>query len=59
MVLADLYNADKRTRYPEVRDAAANFRIPHPLPHVRYADGTAPSSAGREVHSPWIKEKES
>lgn len=58
MVLADLYNADKRTRDPEVRSAASNYRIPHPLPRVKYADGTAPSSAGREVRSPWIKEKE-
>lgn len=59
MVLADLYDADKRTRDPEVRDAAGNFRIPHPLPRVTYADGTAPSSAGREVRSPWINTKES
>lgn len=59
MVLADLYDADQRTRNETVRDAAANFRIPHPLPRVKYADGTAPSSAGREVRSPWIKEKES
>ena len=58
MVLSDLYNADKRTRDPEVRSAASNFRIPHPLPRVKYADGTAPSSAGREVRSPWINEKE-
>lgn len=59
MVLADLYDADKRTRNAEVRHVASNFRIPHPLPRVKYADGTAPSSAGREVRSPWIKEKES
>jgi hypothetical protein len=59
MVLADLYDADKRTRDPEVLKAASNFRIPHPLPRVKYADGTAPSSAGREVRSPWIKTKES
>lgn len=58
MQLADLYNADKRTRDPEVRDTAGNYRIPHPLSRVQYADGTAPYSAGREVHSPWIKEKE-
>jgi hypothetical protein len=59
MVLADLYDADQRTRDETVRDTAANFRIPHPLPRVQYADGTAPSSAGRDVRSPWIKEKES
>jgi len=57
MVLADLYNADKRTRDPEVRAAAANFRIPHPLASVQYADGKAPATAGRDAHSPWINEK--
>jgi len=59
MVLADLYNADKRVRDAEVKQVAGNFRIPHPLPRVQYADGTAPSSAGREVRSPWINKKES
>lgn len=59
MVLADLYDADQRTRNAEIRHTAGNYRIPHPLPRVQYADGTAPSSAGREVHSPWINEKES
>lgn len=59
MVLADLYDADKRTRDPEVRAAAGNYRIPHPLSSVKYADGTAPRTAGRDIHSPWIKEKES
>lgn len=58
MVLADLYDADQRARNSEVRSTAANFRIPHPLPRVTYADGMAPSSAGREVRSPWIKEME-
>lgn len=57
MVLADLYDADQRTRDAEVQACASNFRIPHPLPRVQYADGTAPSSAGREVRSPWINEK--
>lgn len=59
MVLADLYDADKRTRDAEVQSAASNFRIPHPLPRVQYADGLSPSSAGREAHSPWIESKES
>ncbi|UKA69565.1 hypothetical protein [Arthrobacter sp. FW306-06-A] len=59
MVLADLYDADQRTRNAEVRSAAGNFRIPHPLPRVKYADGTATSSAGREIRSPWINAKES
>jgi len=59
MVLADLYDADQRTRNAEVRSAASNYRIPHPLSNVQYADGRAPYDAGREVHSPWIKEKES
>lgn len=59
MVLADLYDADQRTRDADVRSTAANFRIPHPLPRVLYADGMAPSSAGREVRSPWINSKES
>jgi len=58
MVLADLYDADQRTRNEEVRQVAGNFRIPHPLPRVHYADGISPSSAGREVHSPWINPKE-
>jgi hypothetical protein len=59
MVLADLYNADKRTCDPEVRKVANNFRIPHPLPRVQYADGISSASAGREVRSPWIEPKES
>ena len=59
MVLADLYDADQRTCNSEVRHAAGNFRIPHPLPRVQYADGIAPSSAGCEVRSPWINSKES
>lgn len=59
MVLADLYDADQRTRNAEVRHAAGNFRIPHPLASVQYADGKASSTAGRDVHSPWIKAKES
>ena len=59
MVLADLYDADKRTRSLLLQKVASKYRIPHPLPRVQYADGTAPSSAGREVWPPWIKEKES
>jgi hypothetical protein len=59
MVLADLYDADQRTRDAEVQKAASNFRIPHPLPRVKYADGTASATAGREVRSPWIEAKES
>lgn len=58
MVLADLYDADQRTRNAEVRNTAANFRIPHPLPRVQYADGLSPATVGREVHSPWINAKE-
>lgn len=59
MVLADLYDADQRTRNADVRSTAANFRIPHPLPRVQYADGISSASAGREVRSPWINQKES
>jgi hypothetical protein len=59
MVLSDLYNADMRVRDADVKQVSSNFRIPHPLPRVQYADGTAPSSAGREVRSPWINAKES
>ena len=59
MVLADLYNADKRTRDELVRETASNYRIPHPLTRVQYADGLVPYNAGREVRSPWINAKES
>jgi len=59
MVLADLYDADKRTREAEVQKVAGNYRIPHPLPRVQYADGISSASAGREVRSPWIEAKES
>jgi len=59
MILADLYDADQRTRDALVRETASNFRIPHPLPRVQYADGLSSATAGREVHSPWIKAKES
>jgi hypothetical protein len=59
MVLADLYDADKRTRDADVRKVCSNYRIPHPLPRVKYADGTSSASAGREVHSPWIEAKDS
>ena len=53
-VLADLYDADKRTRDAQINALAAKYRIPHPLSSVQYADGTAPWNAGREVRSPWI-----
>lgn len=59
MQLSELYDADKRVRDMEVRKVASNFRIPHPLSRVKYADGTAPYNAGREVRSPWINPKES
>lgn len=58
MVLADLYDADKRTRNKTVRETAAKFRIPHPLASVQYADGLSARTAGRDIHSPWINEKE-
>lgn len=58
MVLADLYDGDKRTRDAAVQAVASNFRIPHPLPCVKYADGTSSVLAGREVRSPWIVAKE-
>lgn len=54
MVLSDLYDGDRRTRDPYVREVASNYRIPHPLSGVTYADGKAPATAGREVRSPWI-----
>jgi hypothetical protein len=58
MVLADLYDADKRTRDANVQKVASNYRIPHPLPRVQYADGLSPATAGREVRPPWIEAKE-
>lgn len=58
MVLSDLYNADQRTRDALVREAASRYSIPHPLPKVQYADGLSPTTAGREVRSPWIDKKE-
>ena len=39
MRLSDLYDADKRTRDPEVRRLAGTRTIPHPLNNVQYADG--------------------
>lgn len=38
--LRDLYDADARTRDPQVRATAARVPIPHPLRGVTYADGT-------------------
>lgn len=46
VTLRDLYDADKRTRDPLVRQAAEVVPIPHPVSGVTYADGTAP---GRRV----------
>jgi len=40
--LADLYDADKRTRNAEVRRLALNVDVPHPLNNVLYADGISP-----------------
>lgn len=37
--LSELYDADKRTRDPEIRALAAELSIPHPLNNVQYADG--------------------
>lgn len=37
--LAELYDADKRTRDPQIRELAAKITIPHPLNNVQYADG--------------------
>lgn len=37
--LADLYDADLRTRDPQIRKLAATSTIPHPLNNVQYADG--------------------
>ena len=37
--LSDLYDADRRTIDPAVRDLAAKMPIPHPLHNVAYADG--------------------
>ena len=37
--LAELYDADKRTRDPRIRELAAKYTIPHPLNNVQYADG--------------------
>lgn len=37
--LADLYDADKRKRDPQIRELAAKNTIPHPLNNVQYADG--------------------
>lgn len=52
MTLADLYDADKRTTDPQVADAAASVRIPHPLRGVRYADGIELCTHGRR-HGPF------
>lgn len=57
-VLADLYDADKRSRDPLIARLAERHRIPHPLSNVTYADGTAPWNAGREVRSPWVDGRE-
>ena len=59
MMLADLYDADQRTRNETVRDTAANYLIPHPLSSVQYADGRGAATAGRDIHAPWINPKES
>lgn len=37
--LSELYDADKRTRDPQIRALAAKRPIPHPLNNVQYADG--------------------
>lgn len=37
--LSDLYNADQRTRDPEIRELTEKNLIPHPLNNVQYADG--------------------
>ncbi|MDP9903231.1 hypothetical protein [Arthrobacter bambusae] len=37
--LAELYDADKRTRVTQIRELAAKLTIPHPLNNVQYADG--------------------
>ncbi|WP_284982343.1 hypothetical protein [Arthrobacter sp. efr-133-TYG-118] len=44
--LADLHDADKRMRDPQVRALAAKLTIPHPLNNV-HADGISPCRHGR------------
>lgn len=39
MNLSTLYDADARTRVPQVRDLARRVLIPHPLHGVIYANG--------------------
>ena len=51
ILLSDLYDADRRTRDPEVRELAARQTIPHPLRGVQYADGIKPCTHAKR-HAP-------
>ena len=54
--LSDLYDADKRTRDPEVARLAAEVHIPHPLYEVRYGDGILrDTTAGRVRTLEWLR----
>lgn len=50
--LADLYDADLRTRDETTRRLAAMLPVPHPLNNVRYADGVSPCRHSRR-HDRW------
>lgn len=57
VTLSDLYDADRRTRDPEVRELAGRKTIPHPLRGVQYADGIKPCTHAKKhvdgVNCPW------
>ncbi|MUU73404.1 hypothetical protein [Pseudarthrobacter sp. GA104] len=46
--LSDLYNADQRTRDPQIRELTKKNLIPHPLNNVQYADGISKCRHGRK-----------
>lgn len=48
ILLSDLYDADRRTRDPQVRELAARQAIPHPLRSVQYADGIKPCTHAKK-----------
>lgn len=50
--LSDLYDADRHTRDPQVRQLATQMTIPHPLNNVAYADGISPCRHARK-HPPF------
>lgn len=47
--LSDLYDADRRTRDPKIRELAGR-PIPHPLNNVQYADGVSKCRHAKKHH---------